>query len=303
MDTSSLSNVALSKSTEPRFGNKIKHEQQTGLTFGSDTFSKTSNVTFQGNVNVVKRKGKITDEQVNELKEYLMNRYNELVKELDLKHPPEIKFNKHQHILTRLTGLKESNAGYSFLKNLINVYYDFSDMYKITVDSTTAPFYGDIKNLSKFAAMMNEKANTVIEPITLDEAKKFYELALVHELRHAKQYDLMRRTEGIGIQGIINAEKTGNANAKLGSFLDKFGEATNSYAFWFKLKDDENQIKKDSEEGKLAYKFREALENTDSIAIVKSNGGDAYQSNGLEQDAFEFSEKYMADKYGKEYWN
>ncbi len=142
----------------------------------------------------------------------------------------------------------------------------------------------------------NPQLKLFSKPATKEDIKKSILQSLYHKLVHAQQHELMARTEGIGVKRIINEKGLGRLSLsdvknpeRLKYVQDKYDNSP-----WKNYNDVEGTIKKDSPEGKLAYKLLEANYNY----IGNPNIGVEYYENLLEKDAYSRASKYIIQRFG-----
>lgn len=229
-----------------------------------------------------------------------------------LLHTPEIRFHKSPPFFSRNAGQGLGIAKYVFSKNKLDVYCDTANLYKFSVLSPEGhkqlvldkddrmPMIMDFNSLNEMAATARLYYNCVIEPVTLDEAKRFFELAIAHECQHASQFQLMRQTQGIGLQGIIDARKKAGSKHFVTALLNVLNNDRLAYQYWSKLASEENKFPVDSVEGKQARKYLESLENTNTIQAQRAP--DVYRNFYLEQDAFAKAADYLEQTRGSNCW-
>lgn len=133
----------------------------------------------------------------------------------------------------------------------------------------------------------------VIEPLTEEEHKKFIVQKISHEVIHAQQHMVMRQTEGIGEKEVMAAwthDKPQNMidKAILGfKVRDMFNRS-----YWADKPETEKTISADSEMGKKAKEWLEAVRNYPAVESPE------YEKNAIEVDAYNRSAEYAEKKFG-----
>lgn len=143
------------------------------------------------------------------------------------------------------------------------------------------------KNIKKIAD------DVKVVSMTDDDYKKFVIHKLYHELIHAQQHMIMRSTEGIGEKEITKAwthiKPKNEAEEKK---LTELTEKLHKDSYWADKTPTVQKHSKDSEQGKLAYTFLEAVRNYPPV------GSPEYHSNALEADAYKRSYEYLTKNFG-----
>ena len=143
------------------------------------------------------------------------------------------------------------------------------------------------KNIKKIAD------DVKVVSMTDDDYKKFVIHKLYHELIHAQQHMIMRSTEGIGEKEITKAwthikPKNEAEEKKLAELTGKLHKDS----YWADKTPTVQKHSKDSEQGKLAYTFLEAVRNYPPV------GSPEYHNNALEADAYKRSYEYLTKNFG-----
>lgn len=133
----------------------------------------------------------------------------------------------------------------------------------------------------------------VIEPLTEQEHKKFVVQKIAHEVIHAQQHMVMRQTEGIGEKEVIKAW----THDKPQNMIDKaiLGYKTDylfNKSYWADKPETEKTITADSELGKQAKEWLEAVRNYPKVDSPE------YEKNAIEIDAYNRSAEYADKKFG-----
>lgn len=231
--------------------------------------------------------------------------YNGMVKYLALEHPPKLILSNSVTI-----GENQVGGGYSFLSNTIN--YDVSPFYvnqfklygikngiktPIIIPGAKALAMGPKELIEKLAQKLSaNKAfdEYTVEPATKKDIQKYISQNIFHELLHAKQHEIMRKTEGIGAENIIKNSGINHIDPASVESYKKFQATNYLNSPWVNLKHEENKIKKDSPMGKLAYKFFEAKKN-----YVSNPASKEYKENLLEKDAYDNSFAFIIKTFGE----
>lgn len=229
--------------------------------------------------------------------------YAQMGKELGIDILPTLKFYKESDGIVA--------GGFTFNKNEIsfslNEIFDNNHkvvmvkngMYKnLTSPKDNMPLFID-KNLGEQFISANEaQFKKIVDglkliPMTDNDFRKFIIHKMYHELIHAQQHMIMRSTEGIGEKEIIKAwTHLAPKNEADVEKLNKITENIYNNSFWTNKKPTQPTHKKDSEIGKLAYIWLDAVKKYPPVDSPE------YTSNAIEADAFKRSYEYLVKNFG-----
>lgn len=160
------------------------------------------------------------------------------------------------------------------------------------------PMFGDqvscemVANANR-AAVKAFADDIKVVSMTDDDYRKFVIHKLYHELIHAQQHMIMRQTEGIGEKEIVKAwTHIKPKNAAEEKKLEEITENTFKNTYWVDRTPTVQKHSKDSDVGKLAYTFLEAVRNYPPV------GSPEYHNNALEVDAYKRSYEYLDKNLG-----
>lgn len=238
----------------------------------------------------------------NELQEL----YDSINKDFGIDRPAHLRF------LESSTD-KAAAGGFTFSKNEITL--DMSDLLDsdtkivgikdgkrtvLTSPKCGLPMFCDKKNAMLLLYVQSKRGNMgfdklVAEPVTPEDQKKFIALKIAHEVVHAQQHMKMRQTEGIGEKEILKAWSHAKPSKNLieQKLVDIVVENCYKKSYWGNEPLTETSIKADSEEGKLAKEWLEAVRNYPPVDSPE------YEKNAIEVDAYKRSAEYIKDKYGE----
>ena len=168
----------------------------------------------------------------------------------------------------------------------------------ITSPKNKLPLFIDKKTAQISVFALSKQGNLgfdrlIIEPLTEDEKKKFIVQKIAHEVIHAQQHMIMRQTEGIGEKEILAAW----THVKPQNMIDKaiLGYKVNDMfnkSYWADKPETERTISPDSEMGKKAKDWLEAVRNYPRVDSPE------YEKNAIEVDAYNRSAEYADKKFG-----
>lgn len=227
--------------------------------------------------------------------------YNQMAKSLNLPHPPTL-------TLVDSMANKDHGGGFNFAKNQISLnleqYTGDQAFIMMEKGGKTAPFANNgmkvvvpTTSAARFVEKMNAKNNGIVYSVqkaTDEDLKKVIEQTMYHELVHAQQHEVMRRTEGIGAEKLIINK--GINNETLSPVQKAQREAYYKDVFknspWAELTQEEAKIPKNSKWGKFGCALYEAAK--DYTSDVRSP---KYASNLLEKDAYKRALEYIVKRF------
>lgn len=223
--------------------------------------------------------------------------YNNINKDLGIDYPPQLKFYGDND------GVQA--GGYVFSKNEVQM--SLSDLLEtdtkivgikngkrvpLVSPKEHLPLFVSKQNAMMFVELQSKQGNLgfdelVIEPTTPEEQRKLVIQKLAHEVIHAQQHMIMRRTDGIGEKEILKAwthEKPKNMIEK--AILDIKTNEMYKNSYWAG-KETSIIFKKDTTQGYLANIWLEAVRNYPPVTSPE------YSRNPLETDAYLRAAQYV----------
>ena len=290
-------------SNNPIFSSKRNFEQNIGLFNNSIA---TTNPVQDSFVKIDKRQ--IYTDRINHLfpNNSLIIIYNSINKELGIDKPAKINFTTSDDGVT--------GGGYTYSKNEINLSLEdlVSSNTKIVgikdgkrtiliSPSVKLPLFVNKEMASQFIEHHSRNGNLgfdqlIAEPVTDEEQRKLIIQKIYHEVVHAQQHMIMRKTEGIGAKEITKAwthAKPSNLIERV--MLNNRVEKLHENSFWANEETDKKTIDKYTDLGKLAYVWLEGIRNYPAV------DSDEYTKNPIELDAYNRSYEYINKKFGG--WN
>ncbi|MCM1264610.1 MAG: hypothetical protein NC200_00285 [Candidatus Gastranaerophilales bacterium] len=204
-------------------------------------------------------------------------------------------------------------GGFTFSKNEINLSLTdlLSDTKIVGVKdgkrtvlispSVGLPLFVDRQLADNFVKMHSQNGNLgfdelVAEPVTDNEQRKFIIQKISHEVIHAQQHMILRRTEGIGEKEIIKAwthKKPKNMVEQ--RTLNMITEKLYEQSYWAGQPETEKTIKKGTVPEAFAKTWLEAIRNYPPVDSPE------YNKNAIELDAYKRSAAYAYKTCGA--WN
>ena len=203
-------------------------------------------------------------------------------------------------------------CGYNFKDNVINM--NISDLllceYKILgkknekiipliISKNKLPMFSSKEITEEYVKDASTKNyygydSMFIMPLSKKDKQRYIIQRLVHELIHAQQQMILRKTDGIGEKAIFKAWfhyiPKNNTEEKI---LSEMTEKKFKKSFWASKNPATSVIKKDSELGKSARKWFKAIQNYSG----DTNSAE-YEANELEKDANLRAAKYVRMLFG-----
>lgn len=276
------------------FSPSFKSEQNKLLdTSSKDMFVRSSNVSdiYQQKLSKLFPKGSL--EKI----------YSQMAKELGIDILPDLKFYGPSD--------GKSAGGYTFNKNEISFSLEeiFDNNYKVvmvkngmyknlTSPNCNMPLFINKSSGEKFVEAQRPHFKKFVDdiiliPMTENDIRKFVIHKMYHELIHAQQHMIMRSTEGIGEKEVIKAwTHLIPENDKDVKELNDVTEKIYKDSFWSNKPATKAKYKKDSEMGKLAYAWLEAVRK------YPPPDSPEYNTNAIEVDAFKRSYQYLVKTLG-----
>lgn len=172
-------------------------------------------------------------------------------------------------------------------------------MYKIMMNNhQSMPLFTNKALGEEFVKMYKPQFQKVVDDLKLvsmtdDDFRKFVVHKMYHELIHAQQHMMMRSTEGIGEKEVIKAWThllpENEADVKK---LDEITENIYKNSYWANKTSTPQRIKKDSDAGKLAYTWLDAVRKYPPVDSPE------YMTNAIEADAYKRSYEYLVKNFG-----
>jgi hypothetical protein len=234
----------------------------------------------------------MTDAEIKVFHGEVVKTVNNIAQELDIPHTPKIVLQPKVII-----GRNEVSGVYRFYFNQIElstqiltnpeIFKIYAKGFPLLNKQDTLAFI-DKKDAE---ALRRKYNNIVITPLTIEDRKKITLKRAAHETLHAQQYDLMRRTEGIGSKKIKD-ETLGKKSLNY-----RFANTIWGTNIWKKFKKEEGQIKADSVEGQRAKKLFKSLKDYST----KDLDSHKYYDNLIEKEAIAYEKKFVEKTFGE--WN
>ena len=232
--------------------------------------------------------------------------YNTMNTELGIDKPAKMTFSTSDDGIT--------GGGFTYSKNEINLSLEdllASDTKIVGIKngkrtilispSVKLPLFINKEMANQFVELHSKNGNLgfdklIAEPVTAEEQRKLIIQKIYHEVIHAQQHMIMRKTDDIGSKEISKAWTHIKPNNLIEHFiLNNRTDEIFKKSFWANIPEPKEKFNKDSDIGKIAHIWLEGIRNYPAVDSPE------YPKNPIELDAYNRSFEYINKKFGG--WN